>query len=194
MARVRIHPPITVDELTIREYRMEDLGMLDAAIVRNREYLLPWIGPWIKDEPVGIDRRREILQGWIDTYAGGADNPVGIFVGDELVGGTGLHDRNQPGDLEIGYWVDEQRQGSRIATRASAALVDFAFGHPQVDRILIIHDLDNAKSRRVPEHLGFGEIESLAECGQRPGVTWALTRQQWSRGATRPGPWTRRSL
>lgn len=179
MARVRIHPPITVDELTIREYHMDDLHALDAAIIRNREYLLPWIGPWIKAEPIGIERRRELLQGWVDTYSTGGDNAVGIFMGDELVGGTGLHDRNEPADVEIGYWVDELRQGSRIATRVSGALVEFAFRHPQVERVLIIHNPDNLKSRRVPEALGFTEIPSIAECGEQPGITWALTRDAW---------------
>lgn len=188
MAHVRIDPPLTVDELTVREYRLSDLEQLDAAIVRNREYLLPWIGPWITEEPIGLERRRELVQGWVDTYTTGGDNAVGIFIGDEFVGSTGLHDRNEPADVEIGYWVDEAHQGRRIATRVSAALVELAFRHPDVGRVLIIHDIDNVKSRRVPEALGFHEIESLATCGERPGVTWALTRDEWTARATDRSP------
>lgn len=179
MAKVRIHPPLIIDELTVREYRMDDLEQLDAAIVRNREYLLPWIGPWIKSEPIGIDARRELLQSWVDTYETGGDNAVGIFKGDVFVGGTGLHDRNEPADVEIGYWVDEQHQGSRIATRVSAALLAHAFTNEAVERVLLIHNPDNHKSRRVPETLGFVEIASIAACGEQPGVTWAYTREMW---------------
>lgn len=179
MARVRIHPPVCVDELSIREYRMDDLEQLDAAIVRNREYLLPWIGDWIKAEPIGIERRREILLGWVDSYATGADNPVGVFIDDVLVGGTGLHDRNAPDDVEIGYWVDEDHQGRGIATRVTATLVAFAFTHPQVQRVVLKHNLQNDKSRRIPEKLGFRRWPDVDTCGDAPGVGWEYTRQMW---------------
>ena len=173
MARVRIDPPIVIDELTIREYRMDDLAALDASIVRNREYLLPWIGPWIKAEPIGIERRRALLEEWVGSYATGADNPVGIFIGDDLVGGTGLHDRNAPADVEIGYWVDEAHQKRGMATRVSAALVARAFENPAVDRILIKHDPRNLLSRRIPEKLGFTIVQGD---GNASDVVWELRR------------------
>lgn len=179
MARIRIHPPVNVDELVIREYRMDDLEALDAAIVRNREYLLPWIGPWIKAEPIGLDARRALLQEWVDTYADGADNPVGIFIGDEFVGGTGLHDRNQPGDVEIGYWVDEAQQGKGIATRVTAALLALAFTAPAVERFLLVHNLGNDKSRRIPEKLGFREVPGTHECSGDAAKMWEFTRAMW---------------
>lgn len=181
MARVRIHPPLHIDEITIREYTLRDLEQLDAAIVRNREYLLPWIGPWILEEPIGLERRRAKLQEWVDTYATGGDNAVGIFIGTELVGGTGLHDRNGPADVEIGYWVDEARQGRGIATRASRALVEHAFAHPEVDRIIIGHHRDNARSRRVPEKLGFRMQPEPV--GSACDVVWVLERASWAGGA-----------
>lgn len=179
MARIRIHPPVTVDELTIREYRMADLDALDAAIVRNREYLLPWIGPWIKAEPIGIEARRALLQSWVDSYVDEADNPVGIFIGDELVGSTGLHDRNEPDDVEIGYWVDERHQGLGIATRVTAALLEFAFASPGIARFLLIHNTGNVKSRRIPEKLGFREVPGTHECSDAPATMWEFTRDMW---------------
>lgn len=180
MARIRIHPPVTIDELTIREYRMDDLGQLDAAIVRNREYLLPWIGPWIKAEPIGLDARRILLQSWVDTYADGADNPVGIFIDGELVGGTGLHDRNEPQDVEIGYWVDEAYQGRGIATRVTAALLEFAFTAPGVTRFLLLHNIDNDRSRRVPERLGFRTVPGEHTCSEAEATKWEYTREMWN--------------
>ncbi len=179
MARVRIHPPVHVDELVIREYRMDDLEQLDAAIVRNRDYLAPWIGPWIEAEPIGLEARRALLQSWVDSYAMGADNPIGIFVGNELVGGTGLHDRNEPEDVEIGYWVDEAHQGSGIARRVTAALLELAFREPTVQRFLLIHKVDNAKSRRVPEQLGFRIVPGEHTCSAAEASMWEFTRDMW---------------
>ena len=177
MARVRVHPPLIVDELTIREFRMDDVQALDDAIVRNLPYLRPWLGPWINAEPIGIERRQELMQSWVDSYASGGDHAIGIFINDQLVGGTGLHDRNAPADVEIGYWVDEGFQGRGIATRVTRALTDFALQHEEVERVLIIHAANNDKSRRIPERLGFVEIPSVGECGGAPGVTWAMTRR-----------------
>lgn len=158
---------------------MEDLETFHAAILRNREYLLPWIGPWIKAEPLTLDARRPIVQGWVDSYADGADNPVGIFIGDQLVGGTGLHDRNQPADVEVGYWVDEAHQGKGIATRVTRALLALAFREPSVERVLLIHNVNNVKSRRVPEKLGFVEIPTSTQCGDDTGIMWEMTRTAW---------------
>ena len=185
MANVRISPPIIVDELTIREYRMDDVEALDAAIVRNREHLLPWVGDWIKREPIGLDARRALMHTWVETYPTGGDNAVGIFIGNELVGGTGLHDRNAPGDVEIGYWVDTRYEGRGIATRVAAALTDHAFHHPSVERVLIIHAAGNTKSRRIPEKIGFREVPGEHVCGDAPGVRWECTRQEWD---ARQGP------
>lgn len=158
---------------------MDDLAALDAAIVRNREYLLPWIGPWIKAEPIGLEARRELLQSWVDSYSEGNDNPVGIFIGGELVGGTGLHDRNEPSDIEIGYWVDEAQQGRGIATRVTSALLEFAFRCADVQRFLLIHNAGNDKSRRVAEKLGFAVVPGDHTCSDDPALMWAFTREMW---------------
>lgn len=182
MAKVRVQQPLVVDELIIREYTMDDLDVLDHAITHNRLYLLPWIGPWIESEPIGIERRRELLQQWIAEYPEmGADHPIGIFCGDQLVGSTGLHDRNEPNDVEIGYWVDEEWQGRGIATRVTKALTDYAFRFPHVDRVVLKHRPDNLKSRRIPEKLGYVQLAELSDCGCGDGdhTNWGVTREQW---------------
>lgn len=182
MAKVRVHPPLVVDELVVREYTMDDLGLLDDAITSNRLYLLPWVGDWIQKEPIGIDARREVLEEWVSAYPDkGADQPIGIFCGDQLVGGTGLHDRNGPNDVEVGYWVDEEWQGRGIAPRVTAALVDYAFRSPEVHRVLLKHRTENDRSRRIPEKLGFHITENTGDCtcGDVPHVTWEVTREQW---------------
>lgn len=192
MARIRVSPPLMVDELVVREYTLADVAALDAAIVRNREYLLPWIGPWINDEPIGIERRTELVRTWLGEYEQGRAEAIGIFDDGELVGSTGLHDRNGPADVEIGYWVDQDCQGRGIATRVSRALVDFAFAHPEVQRVLIAHNAPNAKSRRVPEKLGFRQVPA-EHCGCGPDtVMWEYTRDMWTAARTSRGTEIRR--
>lgn len=182
MAIVRVHPPLVIDELVVREYTMDDLGLLDDAIVTNRLYLLPWVGDWIKAEPIGLEERERRLQEWVARYPEkGADQPIGIFCAGQLVGGTGLHDRNEPSDVEVGYWIDETWQGRGIASRVTTALTDLALRTDGVERVLIKHRVENIRSQRIPEKLGFVRIPNLADCacGEGEHVTWAVTREQW---------------
>ena len=179
MARVRVSPPLHVDELTIREYTLADVPALDAAIGRNVEYLRPWIGPWIHNEPLGLERRTELMEQWLAEYTENKAEAIGIFEGDELVGSTGIHDRNGPADVELGYWVDQTKQGRGIATRVCRALMDLAFSHEDVQRVLIAHNAPNRKSRRVPEKLGFRQVPP-EHCGCGPDtVLWEYTREMW---------------
>lgn len=116
------------------------------------------------------------------TGANTTTNPLGIFSGETLIGGTGLHDRNEPGDVELSYWLLDEWQGKGIATKVAAALTDYAFTSPNVDRVLIKHVPDNERSARIPARLGFVRIANMGSCGSCGDVehvTWALTRAEW---------------
>ena len=75
-----------------------------------------------------------------------------------------------PGGLEIGYWVHRAYTRRGLATAASAALVEQAFGLPGVDRVEIIHDELNVVSGRVPRKLGFTEV------GRQPWIVYDVMR------------------
>lgn len=112
---------------------------------------------------------------------GARDDTLGIFCAGELVGGAGLHDRNAPDDVELGYWVDPEWQGRGIATRVAKALIDHVFRFPDVHRVVLKHQPDNLRSRRIPEKLGFVQIPDLpnCDCGGTEHTCWAVTREQW---------------
>jgi ribosomal-protein-serine acetyltransferase len=63
----------------------------------------------------------------------------------------------------LGYWLASSAQGRGIATRATASLVDYAFGVWKLHRIEIRAGVENVRSRRVPERLGFREEGVLRE-------------------------------
>ena len=74
----------------------------------------------------------------------------------------GLMARIGPGGFEIGYWVHRAYTRRGLATAATAALVEQAFGLPGVDRVEIVHDELNVASAAIPRKLGFTEV------GRRP--------------------------
>jgi len=55
----------------------------------------------------------------------------------------------------LSYWVDQDRNGLGLATRAVGAVVDFAFGDLQLHRVEAGTLPDNFASQRVLEKNGF---------------------------------------
>lgn len=175
----------TGDGVVLRCYRVDDAPVLAAAVTDSLEHLRPWM-PWIAQEPMALADRRALIASWeVDRRAGG-DAIYGMFQGDELVGGCGLHRRIGPHGLEIGYWVHVDHGGRGIATRASIALTDLAFTLDDIDHVEIHHDLANERSARVPAGIaGYVRQPDLpvvgdlapAETGCR-GV-WRTTRAEW---------------
>jgi RimJ/RimL family protein N-acetyltransferase len=83
---------------------------------------------------------------------------VGIFdrANGRLLGGSGLTriDWNIR-RFEIGYWLRESEVGQGYVTEAVQVLTRFAFEQLQANRVQIRMNPRNARSRAVPERLGF---------------------------------------
>lgn len=145
---------IDLGDLVVRRYAADDAAALDVAVRTSTEHLRPWM-PWIAHEPLGVEDRRALIGQWSREWDERADFTMGIFRGEEVVGGTGLHVRSLPGCLEIGYWVHVDHVGCGVATRAVTALVDSAFELEDVERVEIRHDAANEASQNVARRAGF---------------------------------------
>ena len=178
------HAPVT-----LRRFRAEDVDALFGAVTESLDHLRPWM-PWaaadysrasaeeylarsIKGWDEGTEYNYAILTG--DALAGKA------MAGRVLVGSIGLMTTCGPGCLEIGYWVHRAYTGRGLATAATAALVEEAFGLPGVDWVEIVHDELNVASGQIPRKLGFTEagrrpLDPPPPAGTGTGVVWRLTR------------------
>lgn len=56
---------------------------------------------------------------------------------------------------EIGYWLGEHAAGKGLMTRALVPLLEFCFHELKLNRIGLIADVANIRSRSVAERLGF---------------------------------------
>src|SRR3954452_11299172 len=99
-------------ELEVRPWTEDDAPALSRAIAESLEHLRPWMH-WIADEPLSLEERRA----WMLDPAGN-DEHYGLWLGDRVVGGCGLHRRLGPGALEIGYWVHAAFTRRGLATAA----------------------------------------------------------------------------
>ena len=140
-----------------------DAVELYALIDANREHLLPWM-PWAPHHQGADDvlpfirlTRKQIADN--DGLQTVIVDPGGRIVG--MVGTHGVDWRN--GTTSIGYWLAADAQGSGTMTEAVRAYVDHAFGTWKLNRITIQAGVANARSRAIPERLGFREEGTLRE-------------------------------
>ena len=181
MARLIDH--VQSDRLTLRRWRASDVDALSGAITSSTDHLRPWM-PWIEFEPVTRPDRLAWIAQVNEEWAGGGDVIFGIFLGDVVVGGSGLHRRSGPGILDIGYWVhvDHVRRG--IASEAAATLTSAAFTVAGINAVEIHHDRNNVASGAVPVSLGYSFIAEAPRALTAPGecgidCRWRVERDAW---------------
>jgi RimJ/RimL family protein N-acetyltransferase len=96
---------------------------------------------------------------WYFMLRGDAGKPV-------LIGNGGFKGKFvAPGTCEVGYSIMESHQRHGYASEATAALVQWAFSHPEIDRV-VAHTLPELEpSIRVLEKNGFVRVPEALEEG-----------------------------
>jgi len=181
----RLPDMVESERLTLRRWVPEDAAALGTAIEENLDHLRPWM-PWITAEPKSIPSRVALINQWTSEWERGGDVVLGVLMGDDIVGSTGLHRRRGPTVLEIGYWVhrDYIRQG--IATELASVLTTAAFTVPTIERVEIHHDKANEASGGIPRRLGYTRMDETKIPVTSPGEVgvdcrWQVTRDDWAR-------------
>ena len=146
-------------ELYLALFEREDAPELGRLVAANESHLRPWM-PWVDgDRPAS---QLAFIEGRaLPGFAGADGFECAIVLGGAIIGAAGVHDvssRTRRGS--IGYWIDAGAQGNGYVTKAVEAIVDRCFtvgvfdGEP-FERIDVLAEVDNLRSRAVPERLGF---------------------------------------
>ena len=164
----------------LRRLAVEDASALFAVVDRDRERLGAWF-PWVEATRSQRDEEAWIRHLRMDPEA---RDGLGIFVGDDLVGGAGL--LVDPFRIvgEIGYWIRTDHEGRGLVTAAVRVLLREGFDLVGLHRITIRAGVDNARSRAIPERLGFREEGVLRGEGRGSGgfydlVVYGLLEDEW---------------
>ena len=149
----------------------------------HRVHLHRWL-PWVERIRSPDDAGAFIRQ-YLDRFARGEGLMAGIWVEDMLAGGI-VYRRIDftMGVAEIGYWLGTPYLGQGIATRACAAMVDYAFRELRLRRVEILCVPGNRASRAIPERLGFTKEGSLRQSAVMHGepvdiVVYGLLAGDW---------------
>jgi ribosomal-protein-serine acetyltransferase len=179
--------PLAPEALTLRRWRMADAAALSRAVAESAEHLRPWM-PWIAEEPLSLAARVALIEQWNAEWETAGTGGLGLWVGETIVGGGGLHRRVGPRGLDVGYWVHPAHTRRGHATAAAAQLTDLALATPGIERVEIHNDRANAISARIPRRLGYelvGEIPHPPIAPAETGVRqlWRMDAARW---ASRP--------
>jgi RimJ/RimL family protein N-acetyltransferase len=174
---------LAAGRLLLRPWRDDDLPAVVAALQDPEIALWNSGGGTSADEVAAMLRRRQ------DWSAGDhASLAVVDAAGGRLLGSVSLHsiDREQA-DAEIGYWTVPAARGRGVAAAAVVAVCGWAFPALGLDRVELLHAVENTASGRVAAKAGF-VLEGRLRRSYRYGDGVKHDELLWSRLADDPPP------
>lgn len=172
---INLPMPIITPRLLIRPPLINDGIAVNAAIVESYEELHQWvhwayIKPTIEEteEHIRLAAANWILkkneEPWLELY---------IFnrKSGEFIGGSGFHHIVwEVPSVETGYWIRNTCAKQGFMTEAINAITQYAFKQLGVKRIAITCDLDNKRSRMIPERLNY-TLEATLKSNRTKPIT-----------------------
>ncbi|MCK6448772.1 MAG: GNAT family N-acetyltransferase [Planctomycetes bacterium] len=104
---------------------------------------------------------------------------------DRLIGTCGFNDSSPAHRwAEVAFELSRAHWGKGLMGRAATAAIGWAFEHDRVDRVQAYTRVDNFRSQRLLERLGFlreGRLRSFRICRGRPHdfYVYGLLRSDW---------------
>ena len=156
---------LTIDsEIELRVWTDAHAPSLFALVDVNRAYLRQWL-PWL-DSNTEVAHTAGFIRLSKEQHEQNLGFNCGIWYQGTLCGAIGFHKIDwQNKNVEFGYWIDQHVQGKGIVTRASRAMVDYAFNELKLHRVQIRCATANPRSCAVIERLGL-KFEGVQRGGE----------------------------
>ncbi len=173
------------DHHHLRLFEESDAPELYALVAANREYLSQWM-PWAAGQTEA--GTRDFIQASRRQFAASQGFQAAIIAGEAIVGTLGFHRLDwEHRCTSIGYWIAEQAQGQGIVTRAAGVLIEHAVTVWEMNRIELRAGVENTRSRRVAERLGFtpeGVLRQAERVGERyvDHAVYSILASEWRTG------------
>jgi ribosomal-protein-serine acetyltransferase len=142
------------DGLELRPVDERHAEELTALVRRDLAHLKKWM-PWAS-ERYSVEDAREFIRRNLRQAAEDQGFATLIFFRERLAGSIGYNNIDWANrKTDIGYWLAADMQGRGIMTKACRVLVAYAFRELRLNRVEIFCAVENRRSRRIPERLGF---------------------------------------
>ena len=160
-----------------------DVEEIYAVVRENLEQLKLWM-PWATND-YSIESAREFIKFNLNQLAENKGFSASVVLDNKFVGGVGFNELNlRHKSTEIGYWLAKEAQGKGIMTKCCRVLFNYAFNDLGLNRIQINCNVENVKSRAIPERLGFRLEGIRRQCewlnGEfRDWAVYAMLAEEW---------------
>lgn len=150
---------------------------------RVRDHLRPWL--WWATVVVDDETARTFLQGFADDLAKDGRRIYGIWVGDQLVGGTIFRVfEAASGVCEVGVWLGPEAEGKGLVHRAVRRMIEWAIRERGMQRIEWRTVPENTRSIAAAKRLGMRREGVLRSAYPRDGIrhdveVYALLADEW---------------
>jgi ribosomal-protein-serine acetyltransferase len=158
---------------------------LAAVVIANLDRLNAWM-PWANDDYT-VDSARDFINRNLKALAEKGSFAMSVVQNEKIVGNMGFHnlDLNNK-SAHIGYWLAREAEGKGLMTRCCRVLIDYLFDEMNLNRIQINCNVENAKSRAIPERLGFqleGVHRQVEAFDNRFGdwAVYAMLKEDWKK-------------
>ncbi len=175
------------DGRSLRPLDDADAEDLFALIDANRAYLAHWM-PFV-GQTRGVADSLAFIRAARRQDEEQRGMQLALVQNEQIIGVAGFHAIDWTRrSTSIGYWLAADRQGAGTMTTAVAALLDHAFDQLALNRVEIRAGVLNARSRAIPQRLGFRE-EGVLRSAERIGarvidhVVYVMTAREWERAA-----------
>ena len=171
--------PITTPRLLIRPPQTGDGITVNAGILESFETLHQFM-EWAKEKPTVEESEIYVRQAVANWILKNNEEPyLPLFIFDKqtgaFIGATGYHHINWDiPTIETGYWICDSHSGQGLMTEAINALTQYAFKQLEVKRVTITCDVDNVRSQKIPEKLGY-TLEATLKANRRKPITGELS-------------------
>ncbi len=158
--------PITTPRLILRSPQIGDGIIINEAILESFDQLNPFMS-WAKEKPTIDDSEEFVRQAAANWILKKNDEPyLPLFMFDRntarFIGATGFDYLNWVVPyVEIGYWIRSSCSGQGLVTEAVNAITRYAFKQLGVKRTEITCDIDNIRSKKIPERLGYNLTSTM---------------------------------
>lgn len=178
---------LVAGELLIRPYRPGDGAALQRSVTASYEHLRPWM-PWAQAEQT-VEESELICRRFAGSYLLGDNFVLGIWLGEELIGGTGFHPRGgsvADGNADIGMWIAATHASAGLGTRVLGALLAWGFTAWPWQRLTWHCDTRNRASARVALKNGLRHEATFrrdapdSEGERRDTHLFAILREEWT--------------
>jgi len=172
------------EEIELRLHEEQYAEEYFTLIERNRAYLQEWMS-WAADAG-SLAETKAYMKQTLLQFANQEELQLGIWYQNRLVGCIGYPHLDWANrKVETGYWIDASMQGKGLVTKVCRALVTYAFDQYRLNKVEILCNTGNTRSRAIPERLGFIQ-EGIIRQGERfhdhynDLVVYGMLASEWS--------------